>query len=537
MKNEKYIINKDKCTFHMKGNTLTDVKCDKDIKDLVLPDGIKCIDSFAISHLCIESIELPGSLEELKCDAIYFCSLIKKIFIPHNVIKYDHAVMGSSQLANYEVDNRNAYFKSIDGVLFSKDGTILYSFPYARTGTYRVPKSTKHIKKSAFEYSSIEHVLIPDTLLSIGDNCFCSSKLQGIDVYDANDHLTGYSLPETFTSVPDYSFDCCNQLDHFILPPSITDIGEWAFMNTKFTSFRPANNNDYNKKKDFIYSGSLLRIAECAFNGCPLEKVTLPNTLKYLDASAFNNCPITEYRFEGFNPNYKLVDGVIYSKDGEKLIAFPSGREGSFKVPECVKTIGDCAFENSILSEIIIPEGLKKIGDSALCDCKNLKSITLPEGLQDLGEDALCCTFVPLHIPNSLSKFGSNALPYDIQISGPDHPTTMAFFRYYEENVDPDSNTQSEAIDRYQKLMKISVMGFKIRMSAELEKRHISFIILSSDEHYFTAPKGRKYAFFKVKPYTHEVLFNRQLDKICRKYRGQYMVLRIRRFNHVSEIF
>ena len=70
-------------------------------------------------------------------------------------------------------------FASIDGVLFRKADKTLLTFPEGKkVNGYIVPPGVQHIYRYAFyERSDLESIILPDGLLSIGDNAFslCTS--------------------------------------------------------------------------------------------------------------------------------------------------------------------------------------------------------------------------------------------------------------------------------------------------------------------------------------------------------------------------
>jgi hypothetical protein len=62
------------------------------------------------------------------------------------------------------VDDANPCFKCVDGVLFSKDGTVLYCCPAGFDATtYKVPDGVRTIEVSAFaDNQNLEEIILPD---------------------------------------------------------------------------------------------------------------------------------------------------------------------------------------------------------------------------------------------------------------------------------------------------------------------------------------------------------------------------------------
>ena len=117
---------------------------------------------------------------------------------------------------------------------------------------------------------------------------------------------------------------------------------------------------------------------------------------------------ITDFELYDDNTKYISIDGIIYTKDGLILVAVPCGKSGCIKIQEGVKIIKESAFDRSAvnkvvcpqslrlidkyafmssvyLTEIVLNEGLKKIGYCAFHNCKSLTTTTIPASVDDIG--------------------------------------------------------------------------------------------------------------------------------------------------------
>ena len=113
------------------------------------------------------------------------------------------------------------------------------------------------------------------------------------------------------------------------------------------------------------------------------------------------------------NPNYKAVDGVLFSKDDKTLIAYPKGKEGTtYTIPASVTKIGSDAFYGcSGLTSVTIPVGVTEIGGYAFSGCSDLTSVTIPASVTIIGSNAFsgCSGLTSVTIPASVTVIGDYA--------------------------------------------------------------------------------------------------------------------------------
>lgn len=84
-------------------------------------------------------------------------SAVEEIEIPANIINIQPgAFVGLSNLGWIEADAANPAYVTVDGVLYTADGTVLLAFPAAWTGTFQVPESVKSFAESAFDGTNLE---------------------------------------------------------------------------------------------------------------------------------------------------------------------------------------------------------------------------------------------------------------------------------------------------------------------------------------------------------------------------------------------
>ena len=133
--------------------------------------------------------------------AFWGCSGLTSVVIPSSITSIGRrAFSGCSKLAEIVVDDGNQNYMSIDGILYSKDGSLLHSCPGAKTSV-DIPSSVTSIGGSAFLLcSGLTSVVIPPSVTSIGESAFANCS-----------GLTIVVIPSSVTSISSGAFyDCSN---------------------------------------------------------------------------------------------------------------------------------------------------------------------------------------------------------------------------------------------------------------------------------------------------------------------------------------
>ena len=127
-----------------------------------------------------------------------------------------------------------------------------------------------------------------------------------------------------------------------------------------------------------ILHPGIRKIGDCAFEGCTsLKEITIPESVEHIGQKAFYGCTALETLcVDSNNPNYRSVDGALYTKDMD-LVAYPAGCDSKrFIAPEQTVTVADYAFcGNPFLRSVEFGSQLTDITGLAFDGCVRLASI------------------------------------------------------------------------------------------------------------------------------------------------------------------
>lgn len=209
-------------------------------------------------------------------------------------------------------------------------------------------------EKAFAESNQFESITIPDSIGSIGEGAFdCREDLSKVyinslenwckidfkdsgsqpmcnfaDLYINGNLLTDLTVPDSITSINNYTFSGCTSITSVTLSNCITKICDDAF------SFC-----DNLEKVEFGHE--LKSIGNYAFAYTSLTNITIPDSVTYIGDYAFSCCP-----FE------------------------------SIVIPDSLTSVNDYAFSYcQDLKTVIIPDSVTKIGYSAFDECLFISNV------------------------------------------------------------------------------------------------------------------------------------------------------------------
>jgi hypothetical protein len=211
--------------------------------------------------------------------------------------------------------------------------------------------------------------------------------------------LKTITIPNSITSIGEYSFSDCTGLTSVNMPNNVTNIGEQAFLNcTGLTSI--------------IIPGSVTTIAQETFYGCTgLTSVTLPDSVTSIGDNVFSQCSslvsiaipksVTSIGDEIFSGCTELSSIVVDSNNSKydsrdncnaiietATNTLVAGCKNTV-IPNTVTTIGHYAFKYlTSLTDITIPNSVTTIDVAAFANCRGLITLTVPNTVTFIGSEA-----------------------------------------------------------------------------------------------------------------------------------------------------
>lgn len=407
----------------------------KNLKTVVIPKSVKKIGWDSFSGTAIQKLTVPASVTSIGQNSFSGMTKLEKLTVPGNftiktkvgddcsyticnkvdTVEFNTPLNLKRAAAftsnNYLVKKSDSKYKSIGGVIYSKDGKSLVRVPYQRKelvidngcehfALQAVLASNKDNEGDPADGCQLEKITIPSSVKRveskqyaglIKDEKYKNSEQSTLTVDIQTKQLDGNSLNELMVWLGIKPEEMQKQLpgqislennmylsnDGILLkyvgdekevtvPSTVKKIGGYAFYRKQAV-------------EQVKMPESVAGIGDAAFEMSGLKTLTLPKTLTSLGDYVFANTKITE-----------------------------------IQIPEGLKTIPAGMFSGCALKKIVIPDSVEKIGNGAFCDCQYVTEIQMGKSVKEIGESSFNGTvFTNLTLPASVTKVGSQAFGND----------------------------------------------------------------------------------------------------------------------------
>ena len=280
------------------------------------------------------------------------------------------------------------------GALYTADGLKLIKGPDDET-SYTIKQGTVIIGDDAFwRCTSLQSINIPGSVTSIGYSAFLGCK-----------SLKSINIPDSVTSIGKRVFNMCESL----IKVDIFNKNYYTQDNMLISS-QGVVLSCWSKADNIVLPDSVTSIGDRAFSGCEsLQSINIPDSVTSIGDGAFNRCG-SQLKVDICNKKYYTQDHILISSQGIVLSCWSKAE--NIVLPDSVTSIGNSAFAYcESLQSINIPSSVTSIGDGAFGGCTSLQYIDLSDGLTSIGDEAFsgCESLQSINIPGSVTSIGGGA--------------------------------------------------------------------------------------------------------------------------------
>ena len=357
-----------------------------------------------------------------------------------------------------------------------------------------VGEGVKMIGPSAFsKCSSLTDIHLPSTITSIDDsgNPFRDCPLENIYLSGENDKLklvnhsllyhdshSGWWLIAATSQSISITRSDLNAAgitySYNISPHAFSNRRNIKEFIVEFTGTTEIFENCIDLETVTLQNVSMIRAKN--FANCPsLHTVYIPDTVMYIESSAFVNCTsLQEIHFEGTGTQWQKIEkaqdwdlntgnytvyctdgtlGNIVSDGSETEFTFELNKDGQgytitgvlraassdIIIPETyqglpVTAVGASAFYGlTDLTSVIVPDSITVIGNRAFMDYTALKNVSLPAQMQEIGSNAFhgCTALERITIPEGITEIANYCFEYCSALEEVSLPSSLIRIKKY----------------------------------------------------------------------------------------------------------
>lgn len=431
-------------------------------KTYQIPDGVEVVAYAAFASAGITGVTFPESIREIEPAAFIDCRSLEGISLPDSLERLGAAAFGEgapmmtakedtyskvssvrigpkvnyigaeafsgTSLKKIEVDPKNTWYQSVDGLLLDADGGLIVA-TRAIPGALEIPEGVTALAKGSLDMVSKEdgeklELFLPASLKSIDEDALPTrvdsdgfALSEGVSSFDVAFHAPAGSWAESFAT--EHDIECDNARDADALRYTTAEVntptGTFGFRvygdHASLVDIR-ANDAGHMEVPAQVEGKPVTRIGEpeAAETSGVVKTFILPATVEEVEPGYLSRISGLRKFESPDGGHYTVRDGCLYSADGTTLVAYPQARGEEYAVPEGTVEIGVAAFAESGVVSVTLPDGLERIADRAFTHAQALKAVKLPASLKSIGSDAFSWSGLgDIALPNGLETVAQNA--------------------------------------------------------------------------------------------------------------------------------
>ena len=389
------------------------------LEEVILPEGFTLIPSAAFAGCTsLAKVELPSTVTRIDTLAFENCISLNRLTLPASLSTVGGGILSGCGDVELVLEQGSPLTYE-NGALYNESGFLVYArgmeeLPplqngiesYAFAGntvlkTAHIPARVTTVRSYAFRNcTALEAATVPWSVEDLnGTFCGCES-------------LSSVNLYQGLEIIGAQTFAGCKNLTEIRLPEGLLTIGLRAFAESGLTSVYIPDTVTRIEQEAFLDCPNLTRI-ECGASEKPKgwSDAWVPEGVEVVWGVAREPDPAFTFKKEG-GYRYQILgeEAILLGYEGnDKELTLPAtlgGKPVTEIWQNAFSMLGDVRGES--MDKVVIPEGVKRIGEMAFFECGELSTVVLPHSLEFIGDGAFSgCALRKVKIPASVSVIPS----------------------------------------------------------------------------------------------------------------------------------